>query len=61
MKTCPNCGKPAPWQNNPHRPFCSERCKLIDFSRWANEEYRVPAGPVPSNDEDEGGAGEELR
>jgi endogenous inhibitor of DNA gyrase (YacG/DUF329 family) len=39
---CPNCGKPAEWQDNPHRPFCSERCKLIDFGKWADEEYRVP-------------------
>jgi endogenous inhibitor of DNA gyrase (YacG/DUF329 family) len=55
MKKCPNCGQPASWQDNPHRPFCSERCKLIDFGRWANEEYRVPAEPVLMNEEDEGG------
>jgi endogenous inhibitor of DNA gyrase (YacG/DUF329 family) len=48
---CPNCGKPAEWQDNPHRPFCSERCKLIDFGRWANEEYRVPAEPAPDVEE----------
>jgi endogenous inhibitor of DNA gyrase (YacG/DUF329 family) len=40
---CPICGKPVQWQDNPTRPFCSERCKLIDFGRWANEEYAVPA------------------
>lgn len=28
---------------NPSRPFCSERCKLIDFGHWASESYRVPA------------------
>jgi hypothetical protein len=43
MKPCPICKKPAPWQNNPHRPFCSERCKLLDFGDWADENYRVPA------------------
>jgi endogenous inhibitor of DNA gyrase (YacG/DUF329 family) len=42
-KTCPTCKKPAPWQNNPHRPFCSERCKLLDFGHWADEDYRVPS------------------
>jgi endogenous inhibitor of DNA gyrase (YacG/DUF329 family) len=42
MPKCPTCGKPVEWQDNSYRPFCSERCKLIDFSRWANEEYRVP-------------------
>jgi endogenous inhibitor of DNA gyrase (YacG/DUF329 family) len=56
MKKCPNCGKPAEWQDNPHRPFCSERCKLIDFGRWANEEYRVPAEPAPVESRDEGGS-----
>lgn len=24
------------------RPFCSERCKLIDLGAWAAESYRVP-------------------
>jgi uncharacterized protein len=35
------CGKPIEWENNPMRPFCSERCKLIDFGKWADEEYAV--------------------
>ena len=39
---CPTCGKPTEWQENEFRPFCSERCKLIDFGAWADEEYRVP-------------------
>jgi len=44
MKTvsCPQCRKEAPWQNNPFRPFCSERCKLIDLGVWATEGYRIP-------------------
>jgi endogenous inhibitor of DNA gyrase (YacG/DUF329 family) len=44
---CPTCGKPIKWEDNPTRPFCSERCKLIDFGRWANEEYRVPVAEIP--------------
>jgi endogenous inhibitor of DNA gyrase (YacG/DUF329 family) len=28
--------------DNPYRPFCSERCKLIDLGDWAMEKYRVP-------------------
>ena len=45
---CPICGKPTPsWKDNPTRPFCSERCQLIDFGYWANEEYRVPAENAP--------------
>lgn len=39
---CPTCGKQTEWNGNEHRPFCSERCKLIDFGAWANEEYRMP-------------------
>ncbi len=39
---CPTCGKEMEWDvNNRFRPFCSERCKLIDLGKWANEEYRV--------------------
>jgi endogenous inhibitor of DNA gyrase (YacG/DUF329 family) len=32
---------------NRFRPFCSERCKLIDLGAWASERYRVPT-PEPS-------------
>ena len=43
LVNCPACGKPAPFDaSNPFRPFCSERCKLIDLGQWANENYRVP-------------------
>jgi hypothetical protein len=34
---------PAPYcAANPWRPFCSERCRLIDLGDWAAEKYRVP-------------------
>ncbi len=40
---CPTCGKPVEWKAaNAWRPFCSERCKLIDLGAWATERYRVP-------------------
>lgn len=43
---CPQCGKPSVWSpENSFRPFCSERCKLIDLGTWANEEYRIPTAP----------------
>lgn len=44
MVKCPRCGKRVPWESNPYRPFCSERCKLIDLGMWASEAYRI-AGP----------------
>ena len=41
--SCPRCGKSVEWMPaNAYRPFCSERCKLIDFGAWATEQYRVP-------------------
>jgi endogenous inhibitor of DNA gyrase (YacG/DUF329 family) len=42
MPKCPTCGKAVDWKDNEWRPFCSERCKLIDFDKWTSEEYRVP-------------------
>ncbi len=42
---CPNCKKKCEWENNPYRPFCSERCKLIDFGSWASEEFRIEGKP----------------
>ena len=40
---CPQCGGDSPWTSeNRYRPFCSERCKLIDLGAWASESYRVP-------------------
>ncbi len=39
---CPQCGKELHWDvTNRFRPFCSERCKLIDMGKWASEEYRI--------------------
>ncbi|MFN3681805.1 MAG: DNA gyrase inhibitor YacG [Nitrospira sp.] len=43
---CPLCRKPTTWEHNPWRPFCSERCKLIDLGHWATEQYRIPDTPL---------------
>ena len=41
---CPRCGTPTEYSlENPSRPFCSERCRLIDLGKWAAEDYRVSA------------------
>lgn len=43
---CPQCGRLALYTpENPSRPFCSERCKLIDLGEWASEGYRIPVKP----------------
>jgi endogenous inhibitor of DNA gyrase (YacG/DUF329 family) len=44
---CPTCGKKVEWdQSNPYRPFCSERCRLIDLGEWAGENHRIAGEPV---------------
>lgn len=40
---CPQCGTTVVWEPaNRHRPFCSERCRMIDLGAWATESYRIP-------------------
>lgn len=40
---CPTCKKTIPWStDNPYRPFCCERCKLIDLGAWADGTYNIP-------------------
>ncbi|MBV8033275.1 MAG: DNA gyrase inhibitor YacG [Betaproteobacteria bacterium] len=53
---CPRCGKPAPFAPaNRWRPFCSERCKMVDLGDWAAERYRVPVQEQPEKAPEEGG------
>jgi hypothetical protein len=41
--SCPQCGKAVAWSlSSRYRPFCSERCKLIDLGAWAEASYRIP-------------------
>jgi endogenous inhibitor of DNA gyrase (YacG/DUF329 family) len=40
--TCPTCRAKTPWYANPHRPFCSLTCRLIDLGVWLDERYRLP-------------------
>jgi endogenous inhibitor of DNA gyrase (YacG/DUF329 family) len=45
---CPTCkGESLYDASNPFRPFCSERCKNMDFGAWADEGFRVAADPEP--------------
>ncbi len=46
LVACPRCGALAAYApGNRWRPFCSERCRLIDLGNWAAEAYRVPVPP----------------
>jgi endogenous inhibitor of DNA gyrase (YacG/DUF329 family) len=47
---CPTCRQPVVWEGNPHRPFCSERCRLRDLGNWAAERYRIPAERPPDSE-----------
>jgi endogenous inhibitor of DNA gyrase (YacG/DUF329 family) len=49
---CPRCGKEVEFTGNEFRPFCSERCKLIDFGAWADEEFALPAETESLSDEE---------
>ncbi|MFB3920320.1 MAG: DNA gyrase inhibitor YacG [Terriglobia bacterium] len=42
---CPVCKREATWKGNPFRPFCSERCQLIDLDNWLSERYRITTAP----------------
>lgn len=43
IASCPVCHeKTNVSTSNPHRPFCSERCKIIDLGNWASESYTIP-------------------
>jgi len=59
---CAICRKPVPPRaENRSFPFCSDRCRLIDLSKWLGEEYRIAgpragdgaAGPPPADEEDD--------
>lgn len=50
---CPTCSRPVEWsEGSPWRPFCSERCKLIDLGAWATESHRIPGEALPPADDE---------
>jgi len=51
---CPTCHKEIPWDNTSlFKPFCSERCKLIDLGDWASEKHAIAGEKVylPENED----------
>jgi hypothetical protein len=50
MVKCPQCRNLIVYSiENPFRPFCSERCRLIDLGEWASEGYRIPTQGTPES------------
>ena len=48
---CPTCGRSVEWhEGSSWRPFCSERCKLIDLGAWASEQHSIPGETVETED-----------
>ena len=44
---CPQCRKKVVWsEKNAYRPFCSERCRLLDLGAWADGSHRIAGGPA---------------
>lgn len=58
MVSCPYCHKKIAYSTaNPFRPFCSERCKMLDLGAWASDERRVPGKSIWEDDDaDQAGA-----
>ena len=56
---CPLCKKATTWEENPWRPFCSERCKLTDLGKWASEAYKIPAENHEEEETHDKGKGED--
>jgi len=48
---CPTCKREIDWSTSPFRPFCSERCRLIDLGAWFNEERKIPDQSATPADE----------
>jgi endogenous inhibitor of DNA gyrase (YacG/DUF329 family) len=43
---CPTCRRSVPWREESRfRPFCSDRCRLIDLGAWAEGAHHIPGDP----------------
>ncbi len=43
---CPTCQRLLDWEHAPYRPFCSERCRLIDLGAWLSGQRAIPGEPA---------------
>jgi uncharacterized protein len=49
---CPTCRRPVEWSPaSPYRPFCSDRCRLIDLGAWIDERHRIPDESAGAGDD----------
>jgi uncharacterized protein len=52
---CPTCGRELEWASAPFRPFCSERCRLVDLGAWLSEQRAIPGDTASLPDEPQPG------
>jgi uncharacterized protein len=50
---CPTCQRPVEWSAaSRYRPFCSERCKLLDLGAWMSEKHAIPDEEIATGADD---------
>ena len=47
---CPTCHRELEWNSAPFRPFCSERCRLLDLGAWLSEQHAIPGDAAPGQE-----------
>ena len=48
---CVTCQSEFNYYSSEFRPFCSERCKMVDLGHWLSESYAIPSQqPLNEND-----------
>ena len=48
---CPTCHRELDWDGAPFRPFCSERCRLIDLGAWFTGQHAIPGDTAPADED----------
>ena len=56
---CPTCHREIDWAESQFRPFCSERCRLIDLGAWISEQRAIPGDAEPADSPEADHRGEE--
>jgi hypothetical protein len=51
---CPRCRAKVDWETGKYRPFCSERCRMIDLGAWLDESYVIPGPNADESASDDG-------
>ena len=58
--SCPTCDRRIEWTDAyPYRPFCSERCRLIDLGDWLMEKNAIPGESADAGEARRSGAAPE--